>query len=330
MTERYAYLRKTHKAQGARLRKLAYAYMSLFIIILFFKNSDAAAEWVLSGLYLCAKKLVPSLFPFMVISSIAVSSGLGRLVARIAGKPVKLLFGLGKECSCALILGWLCGFPLGAKCASELYDKKKINIEEYKRVLCICSTPSPAFLISAVGGAMLGNKKYGIWLYAISLISAIIVGVILKIKQPIICRSDSDTLDKEERISFARCITSAVSDSALGMISVCAFVIFFSAFLGTLEAALSFLCLPTVVHTLIFCVFELTSGLSKICSLNSDNIFSLCAFAVGWSGLSVHFQTMSICGSKKDTHVFNGYILSHAVRAAICMLLGFFIDKLIL
>ncbi len=326
MTDKYTYVRAN---TWARARRFSFVYMSLFIILLFFKNSDVASRWVSDGLLLCAKKLIPSLFPFMVISSLVVSSGLGRVISRILKKPVRLLFGLGEECASALLIGWLCGFPLGAKCASELYGNDRITIEEYNRVLCVCSTPSPAFLISAVGSSMLGDKKYGIWLYALSLISALCVGVFLKIKSPVACSSPLCAPPQDGRSGFAKTLTRAVSDAAVGMLSVCAFVVFFSAFLGALEASLSFLALSDTAHSLMFCFFELTSGLSKICSLNSENAFPLCALAVGWSGLSVHFQTMSICGASVAPS-FKGYFFSHAARALICLVLGMLVKTICL
>jgi sporulation integral membrane protein YlbJ len=304
-------------------KRIAYVYICLFITVLFFKNSDIAAAWVTRGLSLCAKKLIPSLFPFMVLSSLAVSSGLGRMISRILRAPVRVLFGLGEDCACALITGWLCGFPVGAKCACDLYRAKRISYEEYGRVLCICSTPSPAFLISSVGSSMLGDKAYGIWLYAISLLSALGVGVFLKIKAPLgNSRGPTQQARALSDMPISRALTRAVTESASGMLSVCAFVVFFSAFIGTLEAYLSFLPLSETAHALVFAFFELASGLASICSLSSPLVFPLCALAVGWSGLSVHLQTVAICDTDTDTPSFKPYILSHTARAVICFLLG--------
>jgi sporulation integral membrane protein YlbJ len=303
--------------------------MCTFIVLLFFKNSDAAALWVSKGLTLCAKKLIPALFPFMVLSSLILSCGLGKILSRLFRLPARVLFGLSESSACACIMGWICGFPLGAKCALELYEGGKITLEEYNRVLCICSTPSPAFLISGVGASMLGNKKYGIWLYTISLVSAVCVGVFLKFKAPL-SNTTSYSRVAEKREGFASMLTRAVSDAASGMLSVCAFVVFFSAFLGALEMSVGFLKLSEVAHSLLFCFFELTSGLSKISSSGIQNEFPLCALAVGWSGLSVHFQTMAICTSSTSKPSFKGYIISHAARSAICLSLGVLVDIFIL
>ena len=315
-----AYTAARHSRTG-RIARYAYAYMSLFVIILFFKNADVASRWVSEGLALCASRLIPSLFPFMVLSSLVLSSGLGTLLSRLAGAPLSALFGLSRECATPIVLDWLCGFPLGAKCASELYEKDRINHQEYERVLCICGTPSPAFLISAVGGSMLSDKKYGIWLYAISLASAIAVGIFLKLTSPVSHTPHVQPCEIHCRVPLAKCITGAVLDALSGILCVCAFVVFFGAFLGVLDTALCRLSLPESVHSLIYCVFELTAGLSRICKSWSPASLPLSALAVGWAGLSVHFQTMAICASSGKAPKMRTYILSHVARAAICFLL---------
>ncbi|MBQ9112211.1 MAG: hypothetical protein IJY08_01365 [Clostridia bacterium] len=330
MTNKIAYAQpkpQIQKKTHARNRRLVFCYMSLFIMILFFKNADAAAVWVTEGLALCAGKLIPSLFPFMAVSSLIVASGLGNAAACVFGKPFRALFGIGGEGSVAVILGWACGFPVGAKCACELYASSRISHAEYSRLLCICGTPSPAFLIATVGGTMLGSRTSGLGLYLISIASALILGIILKLIAPIpqSNREPPVTNTAQSSLPLAKVFTRAVSEAAVGMLNVCAFVVFFSAFLGTLESALSFVTVPRSVHALLFAFFELTSGLSAISSISfiSSNLtLPLCALAVGWSGISVHFQTIAICSAPVS---FKPYFLSHTARAIICFLLGMLI-----
>jgi hypothetical protein len=48
----------------------------------------------------------------------------------------------------------------------------------------------------------------------------------------------------------------------------------------------------------------------------------LCALAVGWSGMSVHFQTISSCSAPVS---FTPYFLAHTARCLICLVLGWLI-----
>lgn len=299
-------------------KRFGVCYMCIFLLILFFKNSDAASIWVTRGLELCAKKLIPSLFPFMALSSLMVTSGAGEKIFKIFERPICRLFGVGKACCTPIILGWLCGFPVGAKCASELLSSSDVTLEEYKRILCISSTPSPAFLIGAVGGGLLGNTVIGILLYAISLISCIITGLLINLIAGSVQTRQTAKAEPNTH-SFAVCLTRSVTESSVSMLYVCGFVVFFSAFLGAMEGVLSFISLSETCTAMIFCFFELTSGISRLCAFPSPSL-PLMAMAVGWSGLSVHFQTAAMCSAEKRG--FGAYLLSHTARAVLCGVLG--------
>ena len=308
--------------RGAHLRRLGACYMGIFLLILFFKNSSAAALWVNEGLRLCVTRLIPSLFPFMVVSSLVVSSGAGAQVCKPISGVFGTLMGIGADGTCAVVLGWLCGFPVGAKCAGALFDDGRIDEGEYQRIVCVSGTPSPAFLIGAVGGGMLGSAWAGALLYLISLLSAAIVGVMLRLRsggkdtrRTTLCAA----LGNSHR-GIAELLTGAISDAGLGMLSVCSFVVFFSAFLGVLDGALSVFSLPEEVTAVLFCVFELTTGLARVSELGEGLVFPLSALAVGWSGLSVHFQTVSVCAGRGVR--LTAYFFACAMRMIICFLLA--------
>lgn len=96
-------------------------YLLLIIIIL--SNPDATFRYAYEGLYQWAAKMVPTLFPFMMISSIMVYSGadleLGHMLTRILRKIYKYSsYGLY-----AIFMGFFCGFPMGAKVVSDLLEK---------------------------------------------------------------------------------------------------------------------------------------------------------------------------------------------------------------
>lgn len=304
-------------------RSIALILMSGFITLLFFKNSDAAAGFILRGLEICAKRLIPSLFPFLVVSSLLVYSGLDIYLGKTLCRPLGIILGVNNEAACAVLLGFICGFPVGARCACGLFDEGRIERQELTRILTVCSVPSPTFLVSVVGEGMLGLSRAGWKLYGICVFSALAVGIFLRIFAPLSRKSPyMPTEQRTARRSISSALTRAVCDGGNSMLSICAFVIFFSAFLGALEACLSPLEVSEEGRALLFAFFELTSGEARIAALSPPLRFPLCALAAGWAGLSVHFQTMAICGSTPVR--FAPYILSHAARA----LLGFVIALL--
>ncbi len=313
---------QTQKNKKTLIKRLVYCYMCLFVAILFFKNSQATAEWVSKGLTLCVKRLIPSLFPFMVVSSLLNGIEVGNSFFKILSKPFGALLGIGTHGTRALIIGWLCGFPIGAKCASSLFHDGYIGEEEYCTLLCVGSTPSPAFLIGSVGTSMLGSPSNGILLYAVSLVASLAIASLMSIGGKKKFCAHNVYPSPRKNISLSEAVTSAISDAGVGMLNICAFVVFFSAFLGALGSILSPLEIPTTARSLIFCFFELTSGIESISALRTPKILSLTALAVGWSGLSVHFQTMSICGGMGRFTA--RYLAFHALKSALCFCLCLF------
>ena len=93
----------------------------------------AAVEEALS---LCARSVIPSLFPFLVISSLLLAMGFGDLTASVLSGLMEPLFRIGGPGSAALVLGLLGGYPIGAKTAGELYQSHALSCLLY-------TSPSP-------------------------------------------------------------------------------------------------------------------------------------------------------------------------------------------
>ena len=278
-------------------KQMLFCFMSVFSLALIVRNSDVAIKYMYDGLSLCVRTVIPSLFPFMVISDMLVKSGAVTFVSRLLALPMNALFGVSGEGGCAVILGTLCGFPIGAKFAVSMYDKGSISKGELERLLTFSNNPSSAFIISAVGVSLFGSREVGVKLYIMTLLSALIVGlaqnVIFRIKEKKGSRPNRDSaptnITHSEKHKFGiEDFTESVGSSALSLLKICAFVVFFTAFFGRPSP-------PAKAP----------------------------AFISGWSRLSVHLQIMSIC-SERDIS-FKPYFLAKFFQAVICAALVLFI-----
>ncbi|MDE7274208.1 MAG: hypothetical protein K2N95_14315 [Lachnospiraceae bacterium] len=124
------------------------AYLLLIIIIL--SKPEATFQYAYEGLYQWAAKMVPTLFPFMMISSVMVYSGadleLGHMLSCILKRVYKYSsFGLY-----AIFMGFFCGFPMGAKVVSDLYEKEKISKSEADTLLAFCNNIGPAYFMGII------------------------------------------------------------------------------------------------------------------------------------------------------------------------------------
>lgn len=313
-----------NRTNGIRISRFLFCLMSVFSFAVILRNPDVAIKYMTDGLSLCANTVIPSLFPFMAISELLVASGIGKLIGKVFAVPMRFLFGISGAASCAFILGVFCGFPVGAKTAVSLYDRGEVSRSEFERVLTFSNIPGSAFLSSTVGVSLFADKSIGNAMFASVFISALIIGFFGKFiykysknaAEPFI--DTSSTTSQERRFEIKE-FTNSISHAAQSMLTVCAFVVFFSAFVGVFENLLASLSLPDTSKALAFGLFEITAGVSRAAALaDRQTALLLCAFICGWSGLSVHFQIMSVCTDKNRGISFVPYFLSKLIQGFLC------------
>ena len=297
--------------------QVGFCLMSTFCLILVLRNADAAVDYMGRGLTLCARTVIPSLFPFMVISELLVSSGAGEALGRLFSRMMRWIFGLSGAGASALFLGSLCGFPVGAKTAVSLYDRGIISQSECEHLLTFVSNPSSAFLITAVGLSLYGNRNLGMILYGVVLGSGFTVGFLARF----ILRHKGEPTEHPHfpsglHFGGVETFTGAITSSATSMMTVCAYVIFFSALTGVLGNVIH----PVgnggqILYTLLCGVLEMTGGISSAASMGKWGIILTAAFA-GWSGISVHCQIMTLCGGRRLS--FRPYLLAKSLQGLLC------------
>ncbi len=301
--------------------RISFCLITFFFLALLLRNSEIAVRYISDGLSLCAKTLIPSLFPFLVISELLVSGGAIRPLENLLARPFRSFLGISGESGCALLLGFLCGFPLGTKTAASLYRQGRISLEELQHLIIFCNVPSLAFLVFAVGDSLLGSRSLGVELYVITLLSSLLIGVLSnRLFQKSTPRSAPPCSSSvSEPRSPLTVFTEAVGNSATAMIRICAFVLFFSALVGVLERILTPVSLSQETTALIFGIFELTGGVARAAACAPVVAPYLCAALAGWSGLSVHFQIMSLCDGIPLS--FSSYFLAKLGHGALNVLL---------
>lgn len=311
-----------------------FAFLALLSLILMLRNSGIAIEYLKNGLGLCAKNVIPSLFPFMVLSELIVAFGAGDMISSVIGRPVGKIFGISGKGSTAFILGAVCGFPTGARTAVRLYDSGAISKRDCELLLTFTNNPSSAFVINSVGVSLYSNHRLGILLWCFTLLSSMITGIIIRFlffgkkysadrKNELSAKKNisSEDFEKSKRFPSAKDFTGAVMSSAMAMLYICAYVIFFAAFIGAFGNMLSALGASTKTTAVLFSVFELSSGVSEAAGIAGGGVagIALCAFALGWSGISVHCQLMSLCDGRGLS--YKPYFVAKAMQGLLNSLL---------
>lgn len=238
------------------------------------------------ALSLCARSVVPALFPFLVVSSLLLKLGFGELAAPWLAGLMEPLFRVPGCGSAAWLLGLIGGYPIGAKTAADLYREGLVSQEEGERLLAFCNNANPVFLISVLGVGVFGSVRTGVWLWLIHVLSSLLTGLRLRGNKKSIGRQRPSSRITFQSISFPAAFVSAVRESLSGMLSVCAFVTFFYV-LARPMAALGGRLGPLLVG--------LTELFSLTPLLTADRFgFALASAAAGWGGLSVLCQTAAV------------------------------------
>ncbi len=275
----------------------------------------------LQGLLYCGNILIPSLFPFMVLSSFIVTSGISQAIGKYLTPITKRLFHTNGEVGSVIILGLCGGFPVGAKGIATLYNEEKIDLTTAKALSMFLVGGGPAFVVFVVGSTLYKNAITGLILWASQVVSQIILGIIA-------CRKINyipTKMVKQKKTPLSNAIVTSTESGINGIFSLCGMVIIFSSFLGLcddlhitdyiIRLMGAFGISENIGQSIISLFWEVTRGCSMCCDLSAP--LWLCSFALGWGGICVHFQIYSLTDNINIPKIkFTLYRLAQGVMSA--------------
>ena len=273
--------------------------------VLLFRFPEASAAAAREGVTLCLDLIVPSLFPFFVLSSLLIATGLAGACARPLEKLMGPLFGVGGAGAAALGLGLIGGYPVGARTIAQLTERGECTSAEARRLAQFCNNCGPAFFIGAAGVGVFGSKEAGFLLLGANLTAALLLGIGGVCQGSLLPRQGR----KVPPVSFSALadrLPQCVTDGFSATLGVCAYVILFSV-LAALAVASGLLPLATNVlagllpgeggqelcRSFLMGLLELSTGTASLADAPSPSLaLPLAAFLLGWGGLSVHCQSL--------------------------------------
>lgn len=251
-----------------------------FLVLIF--DSRLALEGARSGVELCLQTVIPSLFPFFVLSMMLTNSRNSRL-----SYPVQLLtriLGIPPAASSVLIPAVMGGYPVGAKCVADLYHGRQIGRGEAERMLSFCSNAGPSFLFGMVSGFF--PERHMIWMFwLIHVFSAVLTALAIPAG-----RMDHHASQENKQTETQSIMLSA----AKAMCFVCCWVILFRAIIFFLKRWCLFM-LPPWAQVLLMGSLELTNGCCELLTVPEVELrFILCSCMLAFGGICVLFQTASV------------------------------------
>lgn len=271
---------------------------ALLVLIIDTKSVILGAQ---SGIDLCTKTLIPSLFPFFVIS--------GYFCQALSTFRFPFLKHILKLCAMPsgteplLVIGLLGGYPVGAKAVTEAYSNGQLEKATARRLLGFCSNAGPAFVFGVLGSMF--ESRWVSWLIMLILVaSSIITGAILP-KIPV----KENSCIKSNDSSFIKIFERSVRSIAF----VCGWVILFRVLLTFVNRWFMWM-LPETIRIVFTGILELSNGCLELREIDNTGLrLIISSGLLSFGGLCIFLQTASVTGDLGLGDYFPGKILQSLI-----------------
>ncbi len=257
-----------------------FLFMILLLIVLLVFH-DAVITGTQNGLLLWYQTLIPSLLPFILVTNaMSETNAYHAIVKHFQNDSSSKIYEI-----IAILLGNLCGYPIGGKILNDFVKNQCISVSQANKVLSLASQVSPMFLVGYVYNHIL-NGAIPLMIFLISIYLPVVIYYFIA------------ELFASKEIMQAKCISPHIiniKDTFLHavetMVMIGLYVIIFSILLAIL--------LPhfhNPISKLALSFLEITTGLSVLNSLTMQVplktalICTLCSFG----GICSVFQVKGV------------------------------------
>ena len=296
-----------------------------FILVYPAEALKAARE----GLNLWLNVMIPTLLPFLILTGILVQTDqISRLLAPLK-KLWKIVLGISPAGAYAVLVGMLCGYPMGAKTTSDLYENGEITKNEAEYLLTFVNQPSPVFVRTYLCQICLNGSVPFCRMLLILLVSEWMTAQFFRF---IVFRKKNyfreETFTKKETpviSSPGAFLDVSIMNGFETVTRLGGYILMFS----ILSACIShFWNMKNLIGYTLSGILELTTGL---CRLQNANIhmqwkYLLTLFLTAFGGICITFQTRSLVTRKLS---MLPYITAKLLNGITTVLFALFFSKII-
>ena len=292
----------------------------LFVIsLLVFSNTNLLSAK--TGLTLWANSVVPSLLPFFIATELLGYTSIIAFLGKYFTKIMRPLFNVPGEGCFPFIMGIISGYPIGAKIICNLKKQGICTNEECERLLAFTNNSGPLFIVGTIGVGLFKDVKIGFLLFFTHILSCISVGFLFRWWQTRKSRM-TDSIPsyftpKTVSISnIGEVLSISIMNSINTIFLIGGFIVLFSVIVSVLKNSgffnivtliispiLNLLKIPiTFSESIITGIIELTNGVCNIALIPNTSMslnIILCAFLLGFGGISIALQILSITSKCK-------------------------------
>ena len=255
--------------------------------------------------------------PFLLITKLLINYNFIDYLNNLFGNIIKKIFNTSKNSTFIIITSIFTGFPTGSIYIKDLLSKNLISVKEANYLIMFTNFANPLFIISAIGENLLNNKKIGLFIFIIHLITGFITGLIFKNHEKISDYKKSNI--ESPNISFTNILINSIYESFKVLVNMLGIIVFFLMIISLIDTLFDKNTLLIFVKGLI----EMTTGVALISQEKISIRFktSIICFLLSFSGISIHFQTKSII---ENTNIsYKKYLIGRIVHSILCFSLSY-------
>lgn len=287
------------------LSALSIAILIIITLLIIFPQRYSTC--CIKGLELWLNFVLPSLFPFFILTSILTKLGVAQKASKIFSSFFEKVFKMPSVTAYCFLTSALSGYPVGSKIISDLKEHGAIDSNECTKMSILCSTSGPLFIIASVGSAMFKSRKIGVILFFSHISAVIIISIVA-------ARFSKKSAISQSKLPLTKCdnvLHESVYDAITSILTVGAFISIFY-ILGQILCDFYLLLPLETIFSMIFSPFDSSGenahafmqGLIEAthgCKLLAKNVnalsVSLTAFIITFGGVCILLQ--QICYFKK-------------------------------
>lgn len=254
--------------------------ISIFIVLAY---PTIVTEGVRQGIKLNLYSVIPSLLPFMILTNIMIKYNLCEYISYIFKPVLDKIFKVSSMGCFAVVIGFTCGYPMGAKIIGDLYHNNLISKSEASYLITFCNNCSMSFLLNYILFECLNSElKLQTVLFLVYL-PPIVTGIINKF----IIKPDINHNTSKSYISIN---SNPIFSAAKSMSILCVYIICFTVISKCISCITI---IPNILKCVLSGITEITSGsnfiVSTLANKQTKEFFVLSCTI--WGGLSIMFQS---------------------------------------
>lgn len=297
--------------------------LTLFMMYQIIINKFLVYNSISFALDIWVNNLIPSLFPFFIISNILINYNFTYYIPKKIREFCKYIFNITDNMLTILILSMLAGFPNNARNTRILYDKKLITLDEANHILIFSHFANPSFILTTVGIFFFNDATIGMILLISHYLSNFILGILFR---NFFNHDKNNAYEAKQNINFGTVFINCINNSVDTILLICGIVTVFLLLSSLINNIFNF---DLYSLTLIKGILEITIGIQELSGLGLPIIYKsvIASCFLAFGGFSVHTQVISQISETNISYkyFFIGRIFQMIISGFITYLICFLI-----